>query len=195
MFLTTVSLLVLLCLSQIKNMSTDMSSGLCGCRLLFWRDPPEVWCWMLRTWPPRTVCLSIPKQVALARQDQAVRTPCELSGAELNRTEPNWAEPSRTAQRSPSVPRSVSQAGDSVISRDSAAVCPSGWRLRAARGGGSARCWFWCCAAPLLRDTPRGWVNTPRYTHKHTRARAHTHTHTGDQVMGQMLLLISNWWV
>lgn len=104
---------------------------------------------------------------------------------ERSRTEPNRTELSRTAQRSPSVPSSLSPAGDSVISRDSAAVCPSGWRLQAAGGWGSARCWFWCCAVPLLRDTPRGWVNTPGHTHTLTHARTHTRT----------LAQVIRWWV
>lgn len=162
--------------------------------LLFWKRGPEVWCWMLRAWtPPSADCLplSIPKLVALPRRDQAARTPCELSGAEPNRTEPNLAEPLRGAR--PSRAHWV-RAGDSVISRDSAAVCPSGWRLQAAGGWGSARCWFWCCAVPLLRDTLRGWVNTPGHTHTLTHARTHTHTRTGDPVMGQMLLLMHEWW-
>lgn len=115
----------------------------------------------------------------------------ERSRTEPNRTEPNLAEPLRGAR--PSRAHWV-RAGDSVISRDSAAVCPSGWRLQAAGGWGSARCWFWCCAVPLLRDTPRGWVNTPGHTHTLTHARTHTHTRTGDPVMGQMLLLMHEWW-
>lgn len=153
--------------------------------LLFWKRGPEVWCWMLRAWtPPSADCLplSIPKLVALPRRDQAARTPCELSGAEPNRTEPNLAEPLRGAR--PSRAHWV-RAGDSVISRDSAAVCPSGWRLQAAGGWGSARCWFWCCAVPLLRDTPRGWVNTPGHTHTLTHARTHTRT----------LAQVIRWWV
>lgn len=114
---------------------------------------------------------------------------------ERSRTEPNRTELSRTAQRSPSVPSSLSpgrrlsyQPG--LCSRVSVWMeAPGGRRLRISPLLVLMLC---CSAAPGHAE--RVSEHTRTHSHTHTRAHTHTHTRTGDPVMGQMLLLMHEWW-
>lgn len=145
--------------------------------LLFWKRGPEVWCWMLRAWTPPVRGLSAslhPEAGCAAPTGPGCTDPL---WTERSRTEPNRTELSRTAQRSPSVPSSLSpgrrlsyQPG--LCSRVSVWMeAPGGRRLRI----GPLLVLMLCCsAAPGHAER----VSEHTRTHSHTHTRAHTHAHS-----------------
>ena len=177
MFLTTVSLLVLLCLSQIKNMSTDFIRSL-------WLQA------FILTWSPGSVVLDVadltPADCLPLHPEAGCAGPTgpgctDPLWTERSRTEPNRTELSRTEPNRSKEPfrPALSESGWRLSYQPGLCSCVPVWME--APGGPRRRIgpllvlMLCCSAAPGHAE--RVSEHTPIYTQTHARARAHTHAH------------------